>query len=521
MAKGHTKKSSGMRLATRFVLAFAVVLTPLCIVLGLQQYKLMHAAHDKRLEAVENALRLSYAPIQERVTIPQRLSRIVAPMTDLPTADCDRTMALYVAGTSRVDRVAVYGPDGARICGFWDAGDTLPLDPTALPGEADWTRGWSREDGTMGVYRRLQMESGDLLYAEITFPARKPVPAEFEATRVELSDGALIAGDEIGPHKTNRVMTIQMHGSNLVIKGLLSKGALTQTTFMQLAAAFAVPLFTLIAGLALAWWLAERLSLYDLRGLSRDMESFRLHRTMPAPFDSQGHAAEVSEMRESFEAMVEQLLHEEALTEDALKHRDLVFRELYHRVGNNFQTILSIISLSKRHTDDPTTIAMLSRIQDRVRDMDVVHQMLHQTEGAVLMRADRVIARLATRFSADHAQELPGLMIETDLDALDLGIRRIFPLAYVLSETLSNCLSAFRARNAASSLIRISLKRRDAGTACLCIDNGPFESAPDLEQEGVGRLLIRAFVRELAGTKTLDFKDGMVRLHVTFPLTSA
>lgn len=510
-----------MRLATRFVLAFAVVLTPLSIVLGLQQYKLMQIANEERLDAAETALRLSYAPVQDRVTIPQRLSRIVSPLTDLPTADCDKTMTLYVAGTSRVDRIAVHSPDGTRVCGLWGEGEVLPLAPQALSDEPDWTRGWSREDGTRGVYRRLQMESGDLLYLETTFPERLPVPAEFEATRVELPDGSLIAGDEIGTHKSNRIMTIQMNGGNLVIRGLLSKGALTQTSFAQFIAAFAVPLFTLIAGLGLAWWLAERLSLNDLRGLSHDMEKFRLSRTMPAPFNPEGHAAEVGEMRESFEAMVEQLLHEEALTEDALKHRDLVFRELYHRVGNNFQTILSIISLSKRHTDDPIANSLLSRVQDRVRDMDMVHQMMHQTEGAVLMRADRVIGRLAARFVDDHRKELPGLTLETDLEALDLGVRRIFPLAYVLSETLSNCRCSFQLRNPVHPVIRITLKQKDAETACLCIDNGPFDRAPDLDQKGVGRLLIRAFVRELNGTKTLAFEDGMVRLHVTFPLSSA
>ncbi len=280
------------------------------------------------------------------------------------------------------------------------------------------------------------------------------------------------------------------------------------------------PVLMCLASLLVAWIAAEYQVLRPVRALRQSMTAFaRGSRTVSAPVLS-NVPVELREMNAAYGQLVQSVVQDEATLEDMVRQKEILLQEVHHRVKNNLQLIVSIMSIQMRKTTNEETRIALKGLQDRVMSLASVHRELYQTSGMVDVQADDLLQRLVHQVVQLGQSETRQIDLTTHFEAVRLTADQSVPLALLMTEGLTNALKyAGQVRNGATTLA-VSLKRDD-DRVCLRLVNSLPQGAPSddhaaPESTGIGQQLLHAFARQLNGTLTLGPEDDTFVMAVEF-----
>jgi two-component sensor histidine kinase len=207
----------------------------------------------------------------------------------------------------------------------------------------------------------------------------------------------------------------------------------------------------------------------------------------------------------------------EASLTQAVEERDVLLRELHHRVKNNLQTITSLLSLQVSKTGDDCQKSALRDLEDRVRAIAMVHSLLHRSSvGQVAFGeyAESVCHGLAQTYGLSGRVAIDVQASEPMLDP-----DRAIPLGLILTELVSNALKHAFPDNRQGT-IRVSMETRD-GTATLRVsDDGVGMTQDPAEESGtssMGLELVGILAEQLDGHMGQEGEDGTT-CFVEFPL---
>lgn len=279
-----------------------------------------------------------------------------------------------------------------------------------------------------------------------------------------------------------------------------------------------LPILMWIASLWVAYFAIHRLVVRHVRRLRRRMRLFSRFRRIETEPDDETLPAELREVIDTFVTMAHTIQREEAELENSLREKDLLLREVYHRVRNNLQLIASINNMQIRAAEAPETKRTLRRLQDRIMALSTIHAALYQAPALSKIRADDLVATLARQVAAKAASG-----IETDVtsDAREILLYPdlAVPLALLTVEAVTNATKHLgRPADGGHPWIKVRLSE-DEGRVRLEVSNsvGP-EPATDGEG-GTGRLgqqLMDAFTVQLAGDFEIVETDETYTLSVEF-----
>lgn len=278
-----------------------------------------------------------------------------------------------------------------------------------------------------------------------------------------------------------------------------------------------LPVFMWIASLIVAFWALNRLAIRHIRGLVQQMRYFALNRTLPRHPLGDGIPNEIVEMEDSFIRMAESILRDEAIQEDNLRDRNILLKEVHHRVKNNLQLISSIMNMQIRQAKDDTSREVLQRLQDRILSLATVHKSLYQgnelnhVNGAVLLR-EIVNQVLAIGMP-------PGSTIEVKqhYDPIKIDPDDAAPLTLLVSEAMTNAIKYLAERSDGTGELEISLTNPRPQHAVLRVFN-TTQHKTKAEGTGLGTKLIQAFSRQLNGTLETEETDDSFELRLDFPV---
>lgn len=198
--------------------------------------------------------------------------------------------------------------------------------------------------------------------------------------------------------------------------------------------------------------------------------------------------------------------------ESALREKETLLKEIYHRVKNNLQVIASMISLQERAAGDGATSVALKEAADRVRAMALVHEKLYQSDDLSSIALDTYIAELCTQLGNGAAAAERGISLETQVEAIQIGLEQAVPLGLVLHELISNCLKhAFPDGRRGRIVVRLEAPP-DAPMRLSVADDGvgmPAGVAPG-SARSLGMRLVWALARQLDAELTLASHQGTV-----------
>ena len=202
--------------------------------------------------------------------------------------------------------------------------------------------------------------------------------------------------------------------------------------------------------------------------------------------------------------------------EASLKEKEVLLKEIHHRVKNNLQVISSLLSMQSMKIDEPAALQMFQDSRDRVRTMALIHEKLYQSEN--LSRVDFAdYIRTMSRELSFLYEYRETVRFEFDVDEVMIGIDKAVPCGLIINELLTNALK-YAFSDDRSGTISLRLKREGDFIRLEIADDGvglPAET--DLEQSGtLGLQLVTILAGQLSARITLD-RDSGTRYIIRFP----
>jgi two-component sensor histidine kinase len=193
----------------------------------------------------------------------------------------------------------------------------------------------------------------------------------------------------------------------------------------------------------------------------------------------------------------------------ALNEKEVLLREVYHRVKNNLQVIQSLLSLRSRTLPEGLARSVMLESVQRVRAMALVHEKLYQSDNLERISLPDYVAGLFRQLMEAYGRHASQgqVALQQDIAAVNIGLERAVPLGLLLTELISNCLK-HGFSDGRPGEVHVTLKEVESGIRLSVADNGiGIEPGHNpLEGKSMGLTLVVSLAQQLNGK--LDWKTG-------------
>jgi len=198
----------------------------------------------------------------------------------------------------------------------------------------------------------------------------------------------------------------------------------------------------------------------------------------------------------------------ENLVKRQLEEKEIILKEVHHRIKNNIASIGSLLSLQAQSTDSPEVQSALQDAIGRVNSMQVLYEKLLLTDNYQVTSAMEYLTNLIDQI-IDLFPDNIGITVEKQIDDFQLDSKRLIPMGIIVNELLTNIIKyAFTVKN--NGLIQISLTENNGNVILTIQDNG--EGLPtgfDIDtQTGFGLMLVKMLSEQLDGNFTIKSNNG-------------
>lgn len=205
--------------------------------------------------------------------------------------------------------------------------------------------------------------------------------------------------------------------------------------------------------------------------------------------------------------------------EKSLREKDILLKEVHHRVKNNFQTILSLLNLQTKNIKDKDDLLLYRDTQSRIRSMSLIHEKLYQSESLAKVDFREYISELSSEISKNHFSSAGRILININADEIYLDINRAIPCSLIINELLTNS-HKYAFPEGVAGEINIDFQKQEDGNCILSYrDNGT--GLPDDfdigKADSLGLQLVNALTGQLGGRLRVENGNG-VGFVITFPV---
>jgi len=201
----------------------------------------------------------------------------------------------------------------------------------------------------------------------------------------------------------------------------------------------------------------------------------------------------------------------------SLKEKELMLREIHHRVKNNMQIISSLLNLQAQNIKDKESLEMFKESQNRVRSMALIHERLYQSKDFTRIDfADYVQGLISHVFTAYRVSPSPPT-VKVDTKDMLLDINTAIPCGLIINELISNSMKhAFP--DGRKGRLTVSMKRINKKKIELMVSDTGIGFPEDIDFRNTNTLglqLVITLVEQLDGTIELDRSKGTA-FKITF-----
>jgi two-component sensor histidine kinase len=205
----------------------------------------------------------------------------------------------------------------------------------------------------------------------------------------------------------------------------------------------------------------------------------------------------------------------EAQIKQSLEEKEVLLKEVHHRVKNNLQIISSILNLQSSTIADKQTLDLLKNSQDRIRSMSLIHELLYQTKDFSTINFSEYIRSIATNlFQSYNQNRLVNLVLELEPVFLDLD--SAIPCGLIINELITNSLKyAYNTDDEGD--VRINLTLTNNIVIIIIEDTGKgFPTMIDFrETESLGMQLVISLTDQIDGEIKMENSQG-TRFEIQF-----
>ncbi|MBW4481814.1 MAG: PAS domain S-box protein [Tildeniella torsiva UHER 1998/13D] len=209
----------------------------------------------------------------------------------------------------------------------------------------------------------------------------------------------------------------------------------------------------------------------------------------------------------------------EAKLQASLKEKELLLKEIYHRVKNNLQVVYSLLNLQSRKVSDPLALSVLRDSQSRVRAMALVHEKLYKSDDLTRIDMADYIHSLAYSLVETYQSSRSHISLQLKIETYSLDIETALPCGLMLTELMSNSLKYAFSDGRSGEITITSSLGSDRQVFLRVGDNGVgLPSNFDLQQvPSLGLSLVRNLAKQIKGEVAIAPQVVGSAFQVVFP----
>jgi PAS domain S-box-containing protein len=207
--------------------------------------------------------------------------------------------------------------------------------------------------------------------------------------------------------------------------------------------------------------------------------------------------------------------------EESLREKEVLLKEIHHRVKNNLQIIISLLNLQSGYIKDQTTLKAVQDGQNRVRSMALVHEKFYQAEELSEIDFGEYVEKLTQYIYQSYGDKTDRIKLRIKTDHVKLDMDTAMPSGLLVNEIVTNAYK-YAFPGEMQGEIRIELMKQDGKVVFLISDNGiGLPEMISLEQsETLGMQLIQALTAQLDGELEVIREGGTTfRISFNYPKT--
>jgi len=205
----------------------------------------------------------------------------------------------------------------------------------------------------------------------------------------------------------------------------------------------------------------------------------------------------------------------------SLKEKEVLLKEIHHRVKNNLQIINSLLNLQSRGIKDKESRDIFEKCKNRIDSIALVHEKLYQSEDLANVNFGEYVNTLTARLFDAYSSSLPGVELKIKVESLYLQVNKAIPCALVINELVMNSIKhGFPSGKGGE--IMVGFKMVDADKVSLSVSDNGVGLPKDFEIAApttLGMQIINALVGQLHGTLHVDKSKG-TKFIIDFTLKS-
>ncbi|MFA0847114.1 MAG: sensor histidine kinase [Methanobacterium formicicum] len=202
--------------------------------------------------------------------------------------------------------------------------------------------------------------------------------------------------------------------------------------------------------------------------------------------------------------------------ERMVDEKNILIKEIHHRVKNNMQIISSLLNLQSQHlkADEQFAVSILKESQNRVKSMAMIHENLYQSKDFTHIKFEDYITRLVYELFYSYSGDADKIRLVVDVDDVNLNMETAVPCGLIVSELFTNSVK-YAFPEGREGEIRVSLKQEpgkdDDREFILTVSDDGVGFPPDLDYrntETLGLELVNSLTCQIDGNISLDLTQG-------------
>lgn len=194
----------------------------------------------------------------------------------------------------------------------------------------------------------------------------------------------------------------------------------------------------------------------------------------------------------------------------ALREKEMLLKEIHHRVKNNLMTISSLLNVQSQFIEDEKTVEVLKKSQTRAHSMALIHERLYGSKTDYKsVNFGEYIRNLTKDIFNTYLVDKGGINLNLHVEDLDLDINTTIPLGLILNELISNCIK-YAFPDGKKGEINIEFKLEDGFFVLEVNDNGVgFPKDLDFKNtKSLGLQLVKGLTDQIDGSLEMHTNGG-------------
>ena len=214
--------------------------------------------------------------------------------------------------------------------------------------------------------------------------------------------------------------------------------------------------------------------------------------------------------------------HAEAQIKASLAEKEVLLKEIHHRVKNNLQVISSLLNLQSGRIEDEAVREKFLDSERRVRSMALIHERLYRSDDLARIDLAEYINNLVAGFRSAFEGTLAKVRIDVMVEPIHLGVDQAVPTGLIVNELVSNSLKhAFPSDRSGKVVINVVTETPEMVLVTVTDDGVGLSSEYDTRKtRSLGMQLVSTLVKQLAGTLEFDNAQG-TSWFIRFPYQSS